>query len=114
MSRVQALPSSVIGFLRNYVTSVDKLRLLLVLHGAPSRTIAVPTAATRLNVPPAELRSMAADLAAHGLLRISAAGLLELAAAALEDRLALLELATCYERDRAFVLAAAETLAKTA
>ena len=97
-----ALPRSVIAFLRSHIDHVVKLKFLVLLHGAPSGTLSVGIAARTLDVPRRQVRDMANELADDQLVRVST-DQLELAPSAIEDRLAIADLAHWYAHDRTVV-----------
>jgi len=96
------LPRSVIAFLRTHVDHVIKLRFLLALHGAPGGIISIHVAARELDLPKAQVRDMANELAEDGLVRVSPDAI-ELVPS-IDDRLAIADLASWYARDRSLVL----------
>lgn len=108
------LPSSVVGFLRAYVDSLEKLMLLLLVHRAPSGTVSVPIAARLVNIPVSQARSIAGQLAEHGLVRVSRPESIELTVPSIDDRLALADLAVWYEQRRAIVLDALVAIGRSA
>jgi hypothetical protein len=114
MSVPEPLPASVVGFLRTYVGSLEKLMLLLLVHRAPSGTVSVPIAARLVNIPVSQARCIAGELAERGLLRVTTKEQIELGAPRIEDRMALSDLAFWYMRDRALVLDALLALARPA
>ena len=114
MSLSARLPLSVVGFLRTYVDSLEKLMLLLVVHRAPSGGVSVPVAARLVDVSILHARSLAAELADRGLVRVSKAEQIELTVPTIEDRLALADLAVWYMQDRALVLDALVALRRSA
>jgi len=97
------LPRSVIAFLRTHVDHVVKLRFLLLLHRAPGGIIPVHVAARDLDIPKAQVRDMANELAADGLVRATPDEI-ELVPRSIDDRLALEDLVRWYESDRSLVL----------
>jgi DNA-binding IclR family transcriptional regulator len=97
------LPRSVVAFLHAHVDHVVKLKFLLVLHGAPGANLSFQRAARDLDVPKAQVRDMANELADDGLVRVSL-DRLELSPSSIDDRLAISDLASWYARDRTLVL----------
>jgi DNA-binding IclR family transcriptional regulator len=97
------VPKSVIGFLRDHVDHIEKLRLVLALHRAVGGTLSVQNAARELDIPKSQIRDMANELAQDGLVRISV-DQLELAPTSIEDRLAIADLADWYAHERKSVL----------
>jgi len=105
---------SVVGFLRTYVDSLEKLMLLLLVHRAANGTVSVPVAASLVDVSINQARSIAAELADRGLVRVSSADQIELTVPSIEDRLALADLSAWYIQDRAIVLDALVALRRSA
>jgi DNA-binding IclR family transcriptional regulator len=97
------LPMSVIAFLRTHVDHIVKLKFLVTLHCAPGGATSVSLVARALDVPKSQVRDMAAELADDNLVRVSTDHL-ELAPTSIDDRLAIADLASWYERDRGLVL----------
>lgn len=105
------LPRSVVAFLSQHVDHVIKLELLLTVHAAPGSITTVPLAARQLDVSKSQIRAMADELADEGLLRVSS-DRLELAPTKVEDRWAISDLASSYQRDRDLVLHVLEALGR--
>ncbi len=100
--------------MRNYVDSLEKLMLLLLVHRAPSGTMSMVIAARLVNIPVSQARSIVGELAARGLVRITQPEQVELTVPSIEDRLALADLALWYEQNRAVVLDALVVLGRSA
>jgi DNA-binding IclR family transcriptional regulator len=105
------LPRSVLGFLREHVDHVVKLRFLLVLHSAPSGTTTFGLVARAIDVPKRQIRDMANELLEEGLVRVSAEHI-ELAPRSIDDRLAISDLADCYAKKRDAVMEAMRALGR--
>ena len=110
---ISNLPPSVVAFLRAHVDHVVKLRLLVTLHNAPRATSSISFVARALHVTRSQVRDMANELADDGLVRISMDDV-ELAPTSSDDRLAIADLTTWYERDRAQVLDVLRVLGRLA
>ncbi len=114
MTVPERLPASVVGFMKTYIDSLEMLMLLLLVHRAPSGTISVPIAARLVDIPIAETRAIARALADRALVRLSSQPeLIELTLPSIDDRLALADLASCYEENRAVVLDALVAIVRT-
>jgi DNA-binding IclR family transcriptional regulator len=111
MSTPADLPRAVVTFLRTHVDHVVKLKFLVAMHSAPSGTTTISFVARSLDVPKAQVRDMANELAEEGLLRVSSEQL-ELAPHSIDERLALAELADWYVRNRSAVLDAMHALGR--
>lgn len=103
MSTSVPLPRSVISFVRVHVDHVVKLQFLLGVHSAPNGTTSISAIARILDVPKAQVRDMANELAGEGVLRVSAERV-ELTPRTIDERLALADLADAYARNREAVL----------
>ena len=97
------LPKSVVAFLRTHVDHIVKLKFLVTLHSAPGGTTSVSLIARALDVPKSQVRDMANELADDKIVRVST-DYLELAPTSIDDRLAIADLASWYERDRSLVV----------
>ena len=113
MTEPTKLPMSVIAFLRTHVDHIVKLRFLVTLHGAPDGATTVWLVARVLDVTRSQVRDMANELADGNLVRVST-DYLELAPTSIDDRLAIADLASWYERERSVVLDALRALGREA
>jgi DNA-binding GntR family transcriptional regulator len=103
------IPRSVIAFLRDHVDHAVKLRLLVLLHAAPDATSRVPSLASILDASRAQVRDMANELAADGLVRVSGDEV-QLAPASIDQRLAIAEVARSYASNRPALLSLLEVI----
>lgn len=110
---ISNLPHSVVAFLRAHVDHVVKLRLLVTLHHASRSTSSISFVARAFHVTRSQVRDMANELADDGLVRVSMDDV-ELAPTSIDDRLAIADVATWYERDRAQVLDVLRVLGRLA
>jgi hypothetical protein len=106
---VSALPKHVISFLVAHVDHRVKLDFVLLLHRVSATPLSI--AASKLDLPKAQVRDMADELAREGLVRIDG-DRLELAPLTIDDRLAILDLATWYTLDRGRILDVLRTLGR--
>ena len=113
MAEPTKLPTSVIALLRAHVDHLVKLRFLIVLHSAPGGSSSISLVAPALDVSRSQVRDMANELADDGLVRVSTDSL-ELAPSSIDERLAIADLATWYERDRSRVLDVLRALGRLA
>jgi hypothetical protein len=107
---VTALPKHVISFLVAHVDHRVKLDLVLFLHRVSAVT-PMWIAASELELSKAQVRDMADELARDGLVRVEG-DRFELAPRTIDDRLAILDLATWYTLDRGRILDVLRTLGR--
>lgn len=103
MTTPMQLTRSVVGFLHSYVDHLEKLKLLLALHGAACSTVSVHLAARQLELSKRQVRDMACELVEDGLVRMSGDDV-ELAPRSIADRLAIADLAHAYAHNRSMLL----------
>jgi hypothetical protein len=96
------LPRNVIAFLCAHIDHVVKLKLVLYLHQNLGRGPSMATTSHVLGVSASQVRDMANELAADGLLRVSD-DQLELVPT-IDDRLTLADLAAWYAIDSRLVI----------
>jgi hypothetical protein len=84
-----------------------------LLHEAPTAMTCVHIAARTLETPNSEIRNIANELAAAGLVRVTA-DLLELEPTSIEGRLAIVELAEWHAQERECILNVLRALGRRA
>jgi hypothetical protein len=110
----ERVPAGIVGFLNTYVESHEMLMLLLLVHRSPGNTVSVAVASRIADLPIAEVRTLARELADRQLVRVSGyPELIELTVPSIHDRLALADLATWYEHNRTIVLEVLVAIART-
>jgi hypothetical protein len=94
---------SVAGFLRAYIDSPEKLRVLMLVHGAAPGRISAHVVAQLVRLSIDRVRALAAELAQHRLIDVLGWDELELRSLPISERLSLAELAEWYQLDRGLI-----------
>jgi hypothetical protein len=108
-----AVSPSLRKLLDSTIDSIEKLDLIVALHGADDRCLPIDSLTARLGLAGREeVRRLTQELSAHGLIIATAASPggqdeeVILVAQSDESEATLLELATVYERDKALLIVA--------
>lgn len=101
-----------IAFLNLHVDHVVKLELVLNVHSSPSSTTTVVAIARELDVSRNQVRSMAQELADHGVVSLSSDRVQLTSSVA--ERCAIADLAQAYRRDPAIVQDLLRAMGRTA
>ncbi|MBX3159766.1 MAG: hypothetical protein KF773_27600 [Deltaproteobacteria bacterium] len=100
-----AVSPSLRKLLDSTIDSIEKLDLVIALHGAPARRLAIDALAARLGfVGREEVRRLVHELSGHGLALGTLDDHVVLVPQSDADEGALAELADLYERDRALLI----------
>jgi DNA-binding IclR family transcriptional regulator len=94
------LSAALRALLAERVDSFEKLELVMVLYRAPGQRASVRDLATALDLDRDEVRAIAFELTAGGLVRTNPTTEIRLEPTTPDDRAVLDELATAYDRDK--------------